>query len=91
MKNVDETTQRKISELMQSVDRLYKNRDEIDEAIKTILDCALIQIVPDPMRYYDYVIGDLRCKESPLGQCVFDKVNDPEFNNCLYCNRASVT
>ena len=91
MKYVDEPTMRKISELMQSFDKLNENKCEIEEAMKTILDCALIQIVPDPFHYYDYVVGDLKCDHSPLGRCVFNKVEDPELNTCVYCKLASVT
>jgi len=40
---------------MQSVEKLCAQQNELAEAIQSILDCALILIVPDPMKYYDYM------------------------------------
>jgi len=40
------------------------------------------EIEPDPD---DLVDSDVSCSESPVGVCVFDPLNDPEYQVCLFC------
>jgi hypothetical protein len=40
------------------------------------------EIEPDPD---DLVASEVACEESPVGYCVFDPLNDPEYEVCLFC------
>jgi len=86
MKNLDETTQRKIKTLMESFKTLRQRSAAIDETCQAILDSALTMVVPKPDKYCDYVVGDWECRQSPLGKCVYYKREDPAFDDCIYCH-----
>ena len=40
------------------------------------------------MPEYDFFheIGEWDCDKSPLGLCVYDKVNDPALDDCIFCH-----
>ncbi len=34
----------------------------------------------------NFSIGDWKCDKSPIGECVYDTVNDPYHDDCIFCH-----
>ena len=71
------TIKEKISELIIAKNELEnKLENEINSLIKTV--------IPD-YNLWLHVVGEWDCEESPIGLCLYNRIEDPCLDNCLYC------
>ena len=77
---------RLLDKLVNQVTAIGQSIETMQEVASDISDQILILIVPDTKRFYDYVIGHWECKKSPIGECVYDKKQDPAYDDCIFCH-----
>jgi len=93
MTDEEKDKERARKEKKRQLDKITRQITELNTSIETLQeiesdlnDQRLKMIVPNPDKYYDYVIGHWECKKSPIGECVYDKVEDPAYDDCIFCS-----
>lgn len=57
--------------------KIHFIEQEINELVK--------KFIPDHHSMF-YAIGTWKCKESPIGLCYYNEMEDPAMDHCLFCH-----
>lgn len=62
---------------------------ELAQAHRAALD-GLADVTGRPAQILS-IMHHVRCPKSPVRACVFDTIDDPDMNSCLFCEQSSST
>ena len=72
--------------LKDNVQQVFADCDEAIQEIEFLKSRMVKTVFPEFDWMYQVISNEWECDNSPLGYCVYDHIDDPAHDDCIFCH-----